>query len=80
MKKYAECHYVACGIRILFLCHKKVWKRIEEGIEKRIDILIRTCREFGLSRTLMYEKLMKDFLLLSEKAEEYLKRFWPEIA
>ena len=53
---------------------------IEKGMAKGIHILINTCREFGLSRTAVCEKLVRDFSLMPQKAEEYMEQFWEKKA
>lgn len=52
-------------------------KALEElynnGINEGIHVLIKTYKEFGLSREDMVERIMREFSVTREKAEGYLK-------
>ena len=53
------------------------YEGIEIGrLEGGIETLIHTCRDFKASRELTKEKLMQQFALSSEKAEEELEKHW----
>ena len=49
---------------------------IEKGIEKGIEVVIENCKEFHLSYEQTVHKIAEKYELPTEKAEEYMKRFW----
>lgn len=49
-----------------------------EGIEIGIEALIRTCQEFNASKETTRDKLMQQFKLSTEAAEEALNKHWKE--
>ncbi|MCI5530018.1 MAG: 3-isopropylmalate dehydrogenase [Blautia sp.] len=49
---------------------------IEKGIEKGIQVVIENCKEFHLSYEQTVHKIAEKYELPTEKAEEYMKRFW----
>lgn len=51
---------------------------MERGMEQGIQALIETCREVGVSREDTQRKVMQKFSLPEDKAENYLKRCWPD--
>lgn len=53
---------------------KKLGKEL--GRQEGIQILIETCREFGISRADACQKVIEKFHLPSEEAEEFMKRYW----
>lgn len=50
---------------------------VDEGMRVgRIEALVLTCREFGLSREEIIEKAVRTYSLTLEEAEAYVDRFW----
>ena len=49
---------------------------IEQGIEQGIKALIKTCQELNVSRGEISARLMKEFSLREDAAEEYLRKYW----
>ena len=49
---------------------------LQRGEETGVKILIENCREFHLSREQTADKIALKYGLSSEKAEEYMKKFW----
>lgn len=49
---------------------------IKQGISQGIQVLINTCREFGISKNEIQVKLEKDFSISADMAKEYIEKFW----
>lgn len=49
---------------------------VEQGIEQGIKAVLETCRDFGMSRKEVSDKLKEKFELKDDEAEIYLKKFW----
>lgn len=48
---------------------------VEQGIEQGIKAVLETCRDFGMSRKEVSDKLKEKFQLKDDEAEIYLKKF-----
>lgn len=55
---------------------KGIKKGIEQGIEQGIEKGIKLCQGFGSSRELAKHKIMEEFSLSAEQAEEKLNLYW----
>ncbi len=51
----------------------------EERKELAIKLLISFCKDLGMSGTDAARKLQEKFYLNSQKADEYMKKYWKEI-
>ena len=49
---------------------------IEQGIEQGIKVLIKTCQELNVPRTDIATRLMQEFSIKKDTAEEYLGKYW----
>lgn len=50
----------------------------EEGLEQGIRALIEACHEFGLSKDMVFPKLIEKFQLSQQAAQEYMQAYWKE--
>lgn len=51
---------------------------IERGIEKGIEVIVNTCKDFKISREKTVEKVRKEFSFTQDKAESYVSKYWGE--
>ena len=49
---------------------------VEDGMEKGVEVLIKTCREFGADFDQTVDKVKAGFHFSDEKAVEVVKRYW----
>ena len=53
-----------------------IQKGMEQGKERGIEALIKTCKKFHISREDTRNQIEENFDLTEEKADEYLKKYW----
>lgn len=51
-------------------------KREARGIELGIQGMIKIYQEFGISMEVALQKIMKEFSLSEDKAQEYIQKYW----
>lgn len=49
---------------------------VKQGISQGVQVVIQTCREFGLTQNDVQVKLETDFSISAELAKEYIGKFW----
>jgi len=49
---------------------------LERGMEQGIEMLIRTCKDFHMSRKAVLAKIKEESSLSEEKITEYLDKYW----
>lgn len=49
-----------------------------EGLEQGTSALIKTCREFPMSREATLAKVLDSFMLEQNAAEVYMQKYWQE--
>ena len=48
----------------------------EEGLNQGIITVIKTCKDFGVSKADTHKRLLSDFALAETKATEYIEKYW----
>ena len=48
----------------------------QEGVQEGIRILIRTYKDFNVTKNSAVKKLMEEFLMPEDEAANYVNRYW----
>lgn len=49
---------------------------MERGLEQGIQSLIKICQEFGIITESTLRRIITEFSLTEDKANEYMKKYW----
>lgn len=53
-----------------------VQEGVQKGVQKGIRILIRTYKDFNVTKDSAVKKLMEEFSMPEEEAADYVNRYW----
>lgn len=49
---------------------------VNEGIQKGIQVHIKTCKKFNLDEKSTIDDIVKEFSISEEEAAKYVKKYW----
>lgn len=64
------------GGKVLPLPSDKLREEREKGIESGIETLITTCKEIGVSKEIIENKLKMKYAFSAERIDQYMKKYW----
>lgn len=61
----------------LAVCGEENYERgLQDGIHQSIHTIIKTCKEFGIPKEDVLQRIISDFSLEQKTAKEYMNRYW----
>ena len=59
----------------MYMCNA-LEELVNEGIQKGIQVHIKTCKKFNLDEKSTIDDIVKEFSISEEEAAKYVKKYW----